>query len=585
MSGVSVGSGLTYQWQSSADGITFSDISTATSSSLSTTQSVLTYYQAIVTCSAGTIATSTPLMVEMGNCVVMTNGSDTTCNGIFYDSGAGNGNYSDYENTTMTLYPSTPGTFLQVNFYSFQLETCCDDLTVYNGNSTASPLLGSFSTNPGSITSTALDGSLTFTFSSDGSVTYFGWEASISCVEPPVNDDVCAAIAVSVDGSTNSYNNGGAGIQTDEQTIAPPASGDNTSDGWGDSTITASTWFMFDAPASGNVTINCTDINFDGQVAIYSVADCSDFSSFTLIAANDDALDNSSVAPEFTICGLNPDSTYYLLYDSRSIYSTGAFSLQISPLTVSAGTTTSLLNTCAGDTVNLFSGITSNDANGIWYEMLETTGLTDSLFNSTGLAYQVFDFNYIVVDGCATDTSLAQVQIYGESNAGDGGSITVCRNEPIDLLAALNGNVDLGGTWYNPSNQVMASSFIYASNIPGQFNYDYITGNGVCANDSSVVLINVDMNCNWLSIEEMFFASLSISPNPTNGKIFISNEGSTEQFNYEITNLDGRIISTKMAAINGISVTEIDFTGNKTGMYIIRIFNSNAEKVFRIILQ
>jgi hypothetical protein len=249
LSGVSVGSGLTYQWQSSADGITFSDISTATSSSLSTTQSVLTYYQAIVTCSAGTIATSTPLMVEMGNCVVMTNGSDTTCNGIFYDSGAGNGNYSDYENTTMTLYPSTPGTFLQVNFYSFQLETCCDDLTVYNGNSTASPLLGSFSTNPGSITSTALGGSLTFTFSSDGSVTYFGWEASISCVEPPVNDDVCAAIAVSVDGSTNSYNNGGAGIQTDEQTIAPPASGDNTSDGWGDSTITASTWFMFDAPA------------------------------------------------------------------------------------------------------------------------------------------------------------------------------------------------------------------------------------------------------------------------------------------------------------------------------------------------
>ena len=40
-----------------------------------------------------------------------------------------------------------------------------------------------------------------------------------------------------------------------------------------------------------------------------------------------------------------------------------------------------------------------------------------------------------------------------------------------------------------------------------------------------------------------------------------------------------------MAAINAISVTEIDFTGNKTGMYIIRIFNFNAEKVFRIILQ
>jgi hypothetical protein len=68
-------------------------------------------------------------------------------------------------------------------------------------------------------------------------------------------------------------------------------------------------------------------------------------------------------------------------------------------------------------------------------------------------------------------------------------------------------------------------------------------------------------------------------------KKYISNEESTEQFNYERTNLDGRIISIKMAAINGSSVTEVDFTGNKTGMYIVRIFNSNAEKVFRIILQ
>jgi len=155
LTGASTGSGLTYQWQSSSDGITYNDIVTGTSSSLTTTQTAMTYYQCIVTCSAGTQATSASIMVDMGTCVTMQNGTATTCGGNFYDSGAGTGNYMDNEVYTMTIFPSTPGSLLQVNFNTFQLETCCDDLTVYNGNSVAAPLMGTFATNPGSITSSA----------------------------------------------------------------------------------------------------------------------------------------------------------------------------------------------------------------------------------------------------------------------------------------------------------------------------------------------------------------------------------------------------------------------------------------------
>lgn len=583
LNGASAGSGLTYQWQSSTNGTVYADIVGATNSTYQATQAAMTYYQCIVTCSAGTQATSTPLMIDMGSCVVMNNGATTACSGNFYDSGAGTGNYMDNENYTFTITPSTPGTLLQVTFSSFLLETCCDDLTVYNGNSVAAPFMGSFATNPGSITSSATDGSLTFVFYSDGSVTYDGWAATLGCITAPLNDLVCNAINVPVNGSVNTYNNGGAGVEAGETAIAPPATGSNTTDGWGESTLSFTTWFTFTAPASGNVTISSTDIEFDGQIAIYEATTCSDFSSFNLVAANDDAMDFSSASPSFTVCGLTPSSTYYLMFDSGSTFASGAFSLALTPLTTNAGAFDAIVDVCSGETIDLFTGITGNDLGGTWYEMIPTVGLSGSDFNTAGLAYQVFAFEYVVVNGCSSDTSNAQVHIYGPSNAGNDGTLTVCRNQAFNLLDGLSGTVDLGGTWYNPSNQAIVGNTVTASNIPGQFNYDYITSNGVCPNDTANVLVEVQ-NCT-VGLSEIQFTELKVYPNPTLGVFFISNEGSTELLSYEIMDLNGRIINAASNAINGAQATEVDLTGNQNGLYFVRVFNTNGEKTFRITLQ
>ena len=59
--------GLTYQWQSSPDGITWTNIAGATNSTYTTSQTTITYYQCIVICLAGTPATSTPLQVTMNS--------------------------------------------------------------------------------------------------------------------------------------------------------------------------------------------------------------------------------------------------------------------------------------------------------------------------------------------------------------------------------------------------------------------------------------------------------------------------------------------------------------------------------------
>ena len=131
----------------------------------------------------------------------MTNGSITTCNGRFFDSGGSVANYVNSETYTYTITPSA-GSKLKVVFNSFSTENNYDGLLIYNGNSTAAPLLpsalgagfnattapaGSYygSTSPGTIYSTAADGSLTFVFTSDGSVVSSGWDATVTCVTVP----------------------------------------------------------------------------------------------------------------------------------------------------------------------------------------------------------------------------------------------------------------------------------------------------------------------------------------------------------------------------------------------------------------
>jgi hypothetical protein len=59
-----VASGITYQWQSSSDGVSYADMSGATSATYTTpTLSSTTYYQCVVTCSAGGSANSTPVAI------------------------------------------------------------------------------------------------------------------------------------------------------------------------------------------------------------------------------------------------------------------------------------------------------------------------------------------------------------------------------------------------------------------------------------------------------------------------------------------------------------------------------------------
>lgn len=75
-----VGNGVTYQWQSSADGVTYTDIADAMDEKLTVTPTEETYYQCVVTCPFGPVtATSTPVLIEFSNELTdVTEGSSCT---------------------------------------------------------------------------------------------------------------------------------------------------------------------------------------------------------------------------------------------------------------------------------------------------------------------------------------------------------------------------------------------------------------------------------------------------------------------------------------------------------------------------
>ena len=89
----------------------------------------------------------------------------------------------------MTFCAGTAGAQLEFIFTLWNLETCCDYLTIYDGPNTGSPVLfnDDGSNSPGTVTSS--NGCLTFVWDSDGSVVYQGWAATINCVDVPLPFD------------------------------------------------------------------------------------------------------------------------------------------------------------------------------------------------------------------------------------------------------------------------------------------------------------------------------------------------------------------------------------------------------------
>lgn len=114
-----------------------------------------------------------------------TNGTTIlTCQGTIYDSGGPSGNYGNSQFYTVT-FCSSNGSQLVLDVLQFQIENFFDDLFVYDGPTTSSPLIVQATGNQIQGQSFTTSGTcVTLVFDTDGSVTNVGFAIDINCTFP-----------------------------------------------------------------------------------------------------------------------------------------------------------------------------------------------------------------------------------------------------------------------------------------------------------------------------------------------------------------------------------------------------------------
>lgn len=259
--------------------------------------------------------------------------------------------------------------------------------------------------------------------------------------------------------------------------------------------------------------------------------------------------------------------------------------VSVLPCIPDAGTDGST-DVCRLDTLtDLNSVITINQTlGGRWdFPLDQDLVVDDTMLNVFLLPAGSYDAYYIVPGACQEDTAVATINVFPPSSAGENGSLTVCLNEPVNLFDGLNGNVDLGGTWYDPSNNPIPNSQPTASNIPGSYNYDYITSNGVCPADTALVEVIVDGSCDWLSIGEEAMNEISVYPNPATNVINIVNPSNTSALKVEITDINGRIVAIDEKALENTTEGSVNIDHLETGIYTLRVYGDEGQKTFKIV--
>jgi gliding motility-associated-like protein len=201
--------------------------------------------------------------------VDMQNGTVNQCSGIFYDSGGEFGPYGNDENFVLTICPENAGQLVELNFTEFSTQLNADVMTIYNGDSVAAPIFGTFSgvANPGFVAATPANptGCITIQFVSDGGGNTSGWAADITCRTP------CQTIVSQLDSSTPAPNGDGYIRVCPNEDITLTGSGQFSVDGTGSTyewdlgdgnTATGQTaTFSYTTPGVYIVNLNIRDAN------------------------------------------------------------------------------------------------------------------------------------------------------------------------------------------------------------------------------------------------------------------------------------------------------------------------------------
>ena len=163
--------------------------------------------------------------------------------------------------------------------------------------------------------------------------------------------------------------------------------------------------------------------------------------------------------------------------------------------------TSGAMQTCnsSTQTIDLFSLLAGAQPGGTWQRISGSGGVFDASAGTFTLSLTATSssFQYVVAgsNGCGNDTSIADITVYQQPNAGVDGSLSICDSQvpSINLFNIITGEQP-GGAWtltagtggsLDPNTGIFSSPF-----IAGTYRFTYrVNGTAPCTSDESEAVI------------------------------------------------------------------------------------------------
>ncbi len=491
----------------------------------------------------------------------MTNATDTTDCGLFFDSGGSADDFSGSDNLTHT-FCSNNGLPLTFNFYDYEMGS--STLNVYDGPTTSATQL-EFNTqnyldesimNDKYITSS--DNCLTFEFIGANPKNR-GWASKIVTQQHVSNNDACDATSLPVNAARQmeSYNNIYATQSMSQPSCLPPPS---------DQYFLKDVWFYIITPDDGffSIDIEASDILNMGAT-LYS-GSCSGS-----LTEEDCEIADEITFTQADIATPTPGDTLFVRVWGQS-GEAGSFNIgAYEPLSISCTdanyyevtTETDLsyveFNNSNGSFVNGLCGAYSQYNDGVaWYKIAVPE--SQELLFMTQLG-SIDDINFAVFSACGASTSI----ICNNDAEEDDYYFDASAYSPGDTLwvvywGGLNNNAN-GSFQFaivDPEPEGNGPCGAELVNVSGEEDYNYYNNTG--ADDSG----EADPGCSWTSGDkDMWFKFIA----PADGKATVKTVGSS------LTDIAVAIYSGTCSSLsliscntsNGSGETEIQLTGLPSG--------------------
>lgn len=179
----------------------------------------------------------------------------------------------------------------------------------------------------------------------------------------------------------------------------------------------------------------------------------------------------------------------YIIPNNGCASDTSVVTLDVKPFgTAGVDVVTSL---CLGNTVDLLDLVKTTDLSGIIYNKNNHTGLSGTVWNTSGLSSGNFTFYYIIQNQtpCKPDTARIDIKVQATLNAGGDQVSSFCEGETLDLKSYLGANADPGGIFYY-QNQVVLNGIFTPSGNATDFVFNYEVGDGIlCPKVKSIITL------------------------------------------------------------------------------------------------